>query len=91
MAFKGVKHNILAVEPAVMTTTDGKGLTIRAEIVEMKLGQSKRTGKYIHLSVTPSDGMNLLALLKQAQSRCGWPDAPPPQPAIHVPPPGEKN
>lgn len=90
MAFKGVKHNVLAMDPAVLTTPDGKSLTLRAEIVEMKLGRSKRTGKYIHLSVTPSDGMNLLALLKQAQSRHGWPDGAAPQPAIHVPAPDEK-
>lgn len=91
MTFKDVKHDLLAADPAVLTTPDGKGLTVRAEIVEMEMAQSRRTGKYIHLSVTPSDGMHLLALLKQVQSRYGWPDAPPPRPPIHVPPPDERN
>lgn len=89
--FKNVKHNIRAVEPMVLSTQDGKGLTIRAEIVEMKMAQSRRTGKYIHLSVTPSDGMNLLALLKQLQARHGWPDGADPEAPIFVPPPAEKH
>lgn len=87
---KKPKHNILAVAPQVTTSLDGTALTIRAEIVEKKMAQSRRTGKYIHLSVTPRDGMLLLTMLKRAQELHGWEDAPTPS-VDRIPPASERN
>lgn len=71
---KDVKHDILAVDPDIFVNPETKNITIRAEIVAKNGLKRKRTGRYIHLSVRHTDGIQLANLLKLAQQKFGWPE-----------------
>lgn len=74
MAAKDVQLDVLAVDPEIFVNPETKNITIRAEIVAKTGLKRKRTGRYIHLSVIHSDGIQLANLLKLAQHKFGWPE-----------------
>lgn len=84
------KYDIKARKPQLVTALDGSALTIRLEVLVNTPRGQQGTGKYIHLSVTPTDGMHLLAQLKQAQAQHDWADVPAAESTM-VPPQSEKH
>jgi hypothetical protein len=62
--------------PQVMVGRDNGQFIIRCEIVDHQTAGPQRSGKYVHLGLTPEDAMRLLALLRSAQAKLSLPDHP---------------
>jgi hypothetical protein len=76
--------NVVGYRPDVLVA---KGqVMIRCEVIEFESGRARQSGTFVHLAMTAEDAMRLLALLKETQQQCGWPDHSDPPISVHVPP-----
>lgn len=74
----------------LIVSQDGKGLMLRAQTVDQPPTGPRRSGKYIHLSLTPSQAMRLLGHLQRAQAHFGYPDVADAE-TVKVPPRKDQN
>jgi hypothetical protein len=69
-----IAHDLSGYRPDIIGNPKNPNqLIIRCEMVDHSEGESKLTGKYIHLGMTVADSMRLLALLSAAQKQLGLP------------------
>lgn len=90
MAQLEAEFDLVGVSPDLITKPDGKQVMIRCERVAHDPAP-RRTGKHIHLGMTPADAMRLLAQLQLAQQQFGWPIHPGGAVFVAVPPDRQKN
>ena len=75
---------------ALLARPDGNGFVVRGETVDQLPSGPQRSGKYIHLTMTPKQAASLLAHLQAAQKQFGFPIAPPSDKTA-VPPAKDRN
>lgn len=84
------EFDLVGVDPDVIVPTDGSRVMLSLDQV-VHDPVARRSGKRIHLGMTPADAMRLLGHLRLAQQRFGWPDHPGTPELIEVPPDRKKN
>ena len=70
-------QDVLVIEPEVLAHPDGETFAIRFQFVEETdegRSEGRPSGKYISLSLTPADAMELLGHLRGAQARFRLPE-----------------
>jgi hypothetical protein len=73
-------------EPHVILNRQKTEAFLRFQTVDSSPRGPQRSGKYIHLQLTPAAAMNLMLMLQAAKKTMGWPDPPGPVQEIAVPP-----
>jgi hypothetical protein len=73
-------------DPEIVGQPGSPNAILRFQTVETQQGQSRRSGKHIHLELTNESAMRLLAVLKLYQNHLGLPDDPTPPIRTDVPP-----
>jgi len=72
--------------PTVIVPSSRDKVIIHFERVDQTPEGPRRSGKFVHLALTPTDAMRLLRILQTAQRENRWPDFPGEPITTHVPP-----
>jgi hypothetical protein len=73
---KTADHDLSACEPDVIVTNNPRQVIVRARLLEQTPEGPQKSDKYIHLTLTTAEAMQLMNLLQDAQSKNSlWTDA----------------